>query len=81
MVGINAVGLRRSGMPREHITQIRAAFREAFRVPRTRPEQLGVLRELGRDCAPVMEMADFVAGSKRGLLACAAAGEDDESIG
>jgi UDP-N-acetylglucosamine acyltransferase len=80
MKGINAVGLRRSGMPREHITALRAAFREAFRVSRTRPEQIEVLRALGRDCPPVMEMADFVAASKRGLLACAAAAADDESL-
>ncbi len=72
MFGINAVGLRRAGLPREHITRLRVAYREAFRVPRPRAEQVRVLREMGADCPPVMEVAEFVAGSKRGLVAARA---------
>lgn len=68
MHGLNAVGLRRNGFPREHITRLREAFREAFRIRRTRPEQVAVLRSLGADCPPVQEMADFISASKRGIM-------------
>lgn len=80
MFGINAVGLRRNGVAREDIKRIRVAFREAFRVPRPRQEQVAVLREHAVHCPPVSEMADFVASSKRGLIGCSKleAPEDDE---
>ncbi|MCC6429015.1 MAG: acyl-ACP--UDP-N-acetylglucosamine O-acyltransferase [Phycisphaerales bacterium] len=67
--GINRVGLRRAGMPREHITAIDEAFRKVFRPGNLgRPEMVEMLSELGRDCPPVMEMADFVRGTKRGIV-------------
>jgi UDP-N-acetylglucosamine acyltransferase len=64
--GINRVGLRRAGFPRDHITRLDEAFRKVFRpgsIPK--PEMIQMLEELGRDCPPVMEMADFVRQSKR----------------
>lgn len=67
--GINAVGLRRAGFPREHITLLRKAFRLGFRVRQPRAEQIAVLRDLGAACPPVLEMAEFVAASKRGVSA------------
>lgn len=63
--GINVVGLRRAGMPREHITLIRRAFREVFKGNMSRSEMLKHLSEIGRDCPPVMEMHEFVATCKR----------------
>lgn len=63
--GINRVGLRRAGMAREHITGIVQAFREVFRVHMQRHEQIQRLEELGRDCPPVLEMAQFVREAKR----------------
>ena len=65
IVGINVVGLRRSGMDRGHITTVREAFRKALRVPLSKPERVAVLEDLGRDCPPVMEMARFVADAKK----------------
>lgn len=60
LAGINLVGLRRAGIPREDITKVREAFRKSFREPLTRPEIFAVLTSLGKDCALVAEMAEFV---------------------
>lgn len=65
--GLNLVGLRRNGVPREHITLLRDAFGAAFRVKRPRKEMLAVLQDLGRACPPVMEVHDFVASAKRSI--------------
>jgi UDP-N-acetylglucosamine acyltransferase len=80
IIGINVVGLRRSGMDRGHITTVREAFRKALRVPLSKPERVAVLEELGRDCPPVMEMARFVAEAKKLALPRQGrvGGEDDE---
>lgn len=67
IVGINLVGLRRSGMPREQVTQVRRAYREALRPVLQRDEMVAILEELGRDCPPVMEMAEFVRGTTRSI--------------
>jgi UDP-N-acetylglucosamine acyltransferase len=79
MYGVNVVGLRRAGFPREQITGIRRAFREAFLTPRPRSEQIAVLREIAADCPPVAEMAEFLSTSKRGIVAYAASPEAVES--
>ncbi|MBC7833710.1 MAG: acyl-ACP--UDP-N-acetylglucosamine O-acyltransferase [Phycisphaerales bacterium] len=64
---INLVGLRRSGMPREHITRVRTAFRDVLRRPMPRDEVVRLLRERGEDCPPILEMAEFIAASQRGI--------------
>ncbi len=63
--GLNIVGMRRSGMDRDHISRVRIAFREVFWVSLPRQEMIQRLTELGADCPPVMEMAEFVRASKR----------------
>jgi UDP-N-acetylglucosamine acyltransferase len=65
MHGINLVGLRRSGMPREHVTRVRQAYREVLSEPLSREEMARELERLGADCPPVMEMARFVAEAKK----------------
>ncbi len=65
MHGINLVGLRRSGMPREHVTRVRQAYREVLGEPMTREEMVRELERLGADCPPVLEMARFIAESKK----------------
>ncbi len=67
LIGINVVGLRRAGMPREHITALRAVFRDVFRPTLTRGEMQEILDQRGRDCPPIAEMAEFVRASKRGV--------------
>lgn len=65
--GLNQVGLRRNGFSREHITELRRAFRDVLRRPMPREQAIAVLRERGAACPPVMELAEFVATSKRGI--------------
>jgi UDP-N-acetylglucosamine acyltransferase len=67
--GINLVGLRRNGVPRDQITLVRKAFRKAFRPTLPRKEQLEILEEIGRESPFVAEMADFVKGCKRSVSA------------
>lgn len=68
IAGINLVGLRRAGIPREHITLVRQAFREALRPVVQRQDMIAILEEIGRDCPPVMEMATFVREAKRSIV-------------
>jgi UDP-N-acetylglucosamine acyltransferase len=65
--GLNTVGLRRSGMPREHITELRKAFRDLLRNPMPRSQVIAELEIRGRNCPPIAEMARFIAASKRGI--------------
>ncbi len=65
--GLNQIGLRRSGMNRDHITELRRAFRDVLRKPMRRDEALAILRERGASCPPVMEIAEFLATTKRGI--------------
>ncbi|CAN5848169.1 acyl-ACP--UDP-N-acetylglucosamine O-acyltransferase [soil metagenome] len=65
IAGLNVVGLRRSGMARDHITLVRQAFREAIRTRLPKAQTIALLRELGRDCPPVLELAEFYATTKR----------------
>jgi UDP-N-acetylglucosamine acyltransferase len=60
MGGINAVGMRRGGLPREEITAVRRAFRDALLPPLTKTEMIEILREYGEASPSVMEMAEFV---------------------
>jgi UDP-N-acetylglucosamine acyltransferase len=61
MIGLNVVGMRRNGVPREEITLVRRAFREAFleRVPKA--EMVQRLGELAERSAYVRELRDFIA--------------------
>jgi UDP-N-acetylglucosamine acyltransferase len=65
--GLNTVGLRRAGLPREHITELRRAFRDFLRRPMPRAEVIAALKDRGAHCPPVAELADFIAQSKRGI--------------
>lgn len=64
---VNLVGMRRSGMAREHVTGVRDAFWHVLRRNLTKKETIAQLEERGRDCPPVAEMAAFVAESKRAI--------------
>ena len=65
--GLNLVGLRRAGIPRDHITEIRRAFRDLLRNPMPRSEIIAELRARAASCPPLSEMADFIAATKRGI--------------
>ncbi|MDB5353985.1 MAG: acyl-ACP--UDP-N-acetylglucosamine O-acyltransferase [Phycisphaerales bacterium] len=64
--GYNAVGCRRSGMPRESIQAIRAAF-HCLHTHRTAAAVVAAIRELNSPAPEVQEMLDFIATSKRGI--------------
>lgn len=67
LVGLNLVGMRRSGMPREEIDAVRRAYREVFRLNPPRAELLEQLRERGEQSPAVRHMYDFVAATKRSI--------------
>jgi len=65
--GLNLVGLRRAGVPRESIDALRFAFRTVISKSLPRNDALQKLRELGGDDPYVQELAEFIAASKRGI--------------
>jgi UDP-N-acetylglucosamine acyltransferase len=63
--GINKIGLRRFGIPREQITEISRAFRDAIRPALAKDEMIRILEERAEACPPIAEMARFIAEAKR----------------
>lgn len=70
--GLNLVGMRRAGIPREHITAARRAFAEVFAPCLPRDEMIAALEERSAGCPPVAEMLEFVRTAKRPI--CPGAG-------
>jgi len=64
--GVNAVGMRRAGHPREEIDAVRWCYRILVRSGEPPKRAVERLRERG-DEPIVREMIDFVASSKRGI--------------
>lgn len=64
--GINRVGLRRAGMPREHITAVQSAYKDVLRFPMANDEMVATLRSraAAANCPPLQEMADFIEACK-----------------
>jgi len=67
IVGLNIVGLRRSGMPKEEINEIKDIFRTVLRKNPPRSELLGILAERGEHSKGAREMHDFVRETNRPL--------------
>lgn len=65
--GLNLVGLRRNGVPRDSIDKLRFAFRTVIAKSMPREEALSRLRELGQGDPFVSELAEFIATSQRGI--------------
>ncbi len=65
--GLNIVGMRRSGMERQHITRVRQAVGETLLKPLPNAEIIARLDALSEGCPPVQELADFVRNHKRPL--------------
>jgi UDP-N-acetylglucosamine acyltransferase len=80
LAGLNLVGLRRSGVPRDQITIARQAYRQAFRSGVSKPEMLEVLRRLGSRSPLVVEMAEFIAQSTRPIAKAGAGVEQEEHV-
>lgn len=67
LVGLNLVGMRRSGMAGEEIDAVKRAYGEVLRRNPPRSELLGELAERGRSSPSVLLMHDFVAGARRAI--------------
>jgi len=67
VVGVNVVGMRRAGIPTEHIDAVRRAFHMLYHERMVLPAALErIERELG-SVAEVAEMTAFIRASKRGI--------------
>lgn len=75
---VNLVGMRRSGMPRDQITNVRQAFNAVLRKPTQRGEMIETLRTRWPDCPAVNEMADFIEQAKRPI--CSSPGRPPRSM-
>lgn len=62
--GINLVGMRRSGMPRSEIDNVKWAFRVMFLMGNTRPRALDMLAERAADSPVIAEIASFLRSIK-----------------
>ncbi len=67
VVGLNLIGMRRSGMALEEINAVREAFRKVLRVNPPRGEMLEMLAERAKSSQAVTEMYDFIRTTKRPL--------------
>lgn len=65
VVGLNLVGMRRSGMSREEIAAVRSAFSEVFRKHPPMNEMRDMLEERAKNSKAVGEILDFIKLSKR----------------
>lgn len=76
---VNLIGMRRNGLSRDDITAVRNAFWHVLCLNLPRKETVALLEERGKDSAPVMEMARFIAESKR--TTARGIRRDDEDLG
>lgn len=64
--GLNEVGLRRNGFPRETILKLKRAFKIAFRSGLKIEDSVAKIRSEMSDIPQAMKFADFLASSRRG---------------
>ena len=69
LFGINVLGLRRAGFPKEVIEALREAYRIVFSKAPTITEGLELADQAYPDVAEVREFTDFIRQSKRGVPA------------
>ncbi|MCC5821935.1 MAG: acyl-ACP--UDP-N-acetylglucosamine O-acyltransferase [Phycisphaerales bacterium] len=67
LVGLNLVGMRRSGMDRGEIDAVRRAYREVFRRNPPRKELLEQLKERAETSEAVSHILEFVLATKRSI--------------
>ena len=66
MYGLNEVGLRRNGFPRETILKLKRAFKIAFRSGLKIEDAIAKIRNEMADIPQAIKFADFLASSRRG---------------
>lgn len=77
MYGINYIGLKRQGFSNDQLAVLKRAYDLLFRSGHRLAESVKLARKEFANHKHVMEMADFVDGTKRGL--CASVGRDEET--
>ena len=68
IVGLNLVGMRRSGMSSEEINAVRYAYKTVLRKNPPMPVMKQMLAELGSRSAAVQLIADFIENAKRPIV-------------
>lgn len=68
VVGLNKVGMRRSGMSKDEMEAVRQAYRDVLRKNPPLSEMQEMLDERAKDSKAVQIMADFVRDAKRPLM-------------
>ena len=80
--GLNTIGMKRGGMTRSDLMQIRQAYRLLFSEERPLAENIELVRQEYAASAAVMDILDFMAGRERKYFTLPARGssaeEDDE---
>ncbi len=76
LYGINAIGLRRQGLSNERISALKRAYELLFRSGLRLAEAMKQAREDFKDHPDVLQMINFLDGSKRGV--CRSVGRDQE---
>lgn len=77
--GLNLLGLRRAGFPRDEVSAIKEAYKTLFLSGLTQAEALAKLKSRAQP-APVLEMLDFIERSKRGVTRPRAGAAQDEEV-
>ena len=68
VMGLNMVGMRRSGMSSEEIESVRKAYKQVLRHNPPLSEMKAQLDELGEDSVAVKHIADFISEAKRPIV-------------
>jgi len=68
VVGLNLVGMRRSGMDSAEINAVRHAYKTVLRKNPPMPVMKQMLMELGQHSVAVKEIADFICEAKRPIV-------------
>jgi UDP-N-acetylglucosamine acyltransferase len=77
MYGINYIGLKRQGFTNEQLAVLKRAYDLLFRSGHRLAEAVKLVRKEFASHKHIMEMADFVNSTRRGL--CASVGRDEET--
>lgn len=77
--GLNLLGLRRAGLPREVVSAIKDAYKTLFMSGLRLEEALARVKASGPP-PQVLEMTDFIERSKRGVMRPATAAEAEEEV-
>jgi len=78
MYGLNSIGLRRHGFSAERISALKQAYELLFRSGHRVSEAVKLARETFGASQDVLQVAEFMQGSKRGICRSVGKGQEDE---